>query len=548
LTVDGEGSLIESRYTMESVGTRSERATATRNRRVESSLSRPEAAEVLVALERILSNGDFDGSPRSRAFLRFVVEETLAGRQEALTQDAIASRVFHRRDDFDATIDPIVRIQAGRLRRSLERYYLMAGIGDAVRIELPRGSYVPMLRRAAPAESLSPGNPALAVDDWPCVVLLPVETEPVNPDLGPLAARFRDQLVLELGRYRDVRVVVTSDGEREGSSSHEYELSARLARDPSGCWVTSLLADRGTGAQVWAQSFRGEPDVSDRFFEETARVVAARVASEHGVVAQRLWVEQRKRPSVEPTAYGAILRSYNFFFNREAAGLVPAVEALKGVVKAEPECGLAWVQLSRLYTANIANEYLAIDTPVEQALHYARQGVRLDATSQRARGALAYALLLNGELAACRAEAQNALDLNPDSLVYLESIGWLMTLAGDWERGPALVRKAVERNPHCMPVAFHALWADHLRRDELEAAYQAAQQYSEAVFWRPLMRACCLGLLERPSEAAREVAELLVIKPDFARRGLTLIGRLVKLPDLLDRVVCGLAKVGVALD
>ena len=523
------------------------RDTLVRRRRMESDTSSPESADVRAELERMLSNGDFDGSPRSRAFLRFIVEETLAGRQEALTQDAIATRVFHRRDDFDPTIDPIVRIQAGRLRRSLERYYLMAGAGDPVRIELPRGSYVAALRWAAPAEGPPPGKPALVVDDWPCVVLLPVETAPANPGLDALAARFRDQLVLELGRYRDVRVVVASDGEREGSSAREYELSARLSRDPGGCWVTILLADRGTGAQVWAQAFRADPDVSDRFYEETARVVAARVASEHGVVAQRLWVEQRKDPPAEPTAYGAILRSYKFFFNRDPADFVPAVEALKGVLKAEPECGLAWVQLSRLYTANIANEYLRVDTPVEEALAYAQRGVRLDPTSQRARGALAYALLLKGELAACRAEAQNALDLNPDSLVYLESIGWLMTLAGDWEGGPPLVRKAVERNPHCMPVAFHALWADHLRRGELDAAHQAAQQYSEVTFWRPLMRACCLGLLGRRSEAAREVGELLVDKPDFARRGRTLIGRLVKLPDLLDRVVCGLAKVGVAL-
>ena len=100
-------------------------------------------------LERILASADFDASPRSRAFVRFIVEETLAGRQEQLTQTAIATRVFGRREDFDPTVDPIVRIQAGRLRRSLERYYLMSGAEDPVRIELPRGTYVPVARSAA---------------------------------------------------------------------------------------------------------------------------------------------------------------------------------------------------------------------------------------------------------------------------------------------------------------------------------------------------------------------------------------------------------------
>src|SRR6185295_9799015 len=108
----------------------------------------PGARAVRRQIERILASPDFDAPRRSREFLGFVVEEALAGRGEAITQGSIAVRVFGRSDDFDATVDPIVRIQAGRLRRSLERYYLLAGQEDAVRIELPRGSYVPVFRGA----------------------------------------------------------------------------------------------------------------------------------------------------------------------------------------------------------------------------------------------------------------------------------------------------------------------------------------------------------------------------------------------------------------
>ncbi len=515
-------------------------------RRVESSIPSPKSGDVLAALDRVLSDGDFDGSPRSRAFLRFIVEETLAGRQEGLSQEEIASRVFHRREDFDPTVDPIVRIQAGRLRRSLERYYLLAGARDPVRIELPRGTYVPRLHWARPPESHRDGERQPTVDDWPSLVVLPVEA--AGAELMALADRFREQLALEMGRYSDVRVVVADGHGRQGASAREYELSVRLARDPGGPSANAMLVNRPTGAQVWAEAYRGGAEIGDAFYEETARVVAARVASEQGIVAQGLWVEQRKRPPAEPTPYGAVLCSYRFFFNRDEADFVPAIEALESVVAAQPECGLAWVELARLYCANIANEYVPLETPVEQALAHAQRGVRLDPTGQRARSALAYALLLKGELALSRTEAQSVLSLNPNSLVYLESIGWLMTLAGDWERGPALVRKAMQRNPHHLQVAFHALWADHLRRDEFDAAYQAALRFSDALYWRPVMRACCLGHLGRRSEAMRDVGELLRFKPHFARRGRTLISRLVRLPDLLDRVVDGLAKVGIALD
>jgi adenylate cyclase len=509
----------------------------------------PPVEEVLDGLERILASGDFDASPRSRAFVRFIVEETLAGRQEGLTQAAIAVRVFGRREDFDPTVDPIVRIQAGRLRRSLERYYLLTGASDPVRIELPRGTYVPVLRWVSPHEKAATERSPEAVDDWPSVVVLPFQSATRDPELDEAAARFRDQLVVEMGRYRDVHVVLRSERDKPGSSLREFELSGWLSRDEGGRWLTARLLDRRTEHQVWAQEYRGGSDVSSVFYEETARVVAARVASEHGVVAQGLWVEQRKRPPAEPTPYGAILRSYQYFFNRDPADLAPAIEALKRVVAAEPECSLAWVQLSRLYCVNYQYEIAPFDTPIDDALALAERGVRLDSTGQRARAALAFALLLNRELAASRAEAQNALDLNRDSLVYLESIGWVMTLCGDWEGGSALIRRAIAQNPHHMPVAFHGLWAYHLRRGEVDEAFQAAQQYRDpAFFWRPLTRACCLGHLGRLPEARREVADLLNGTPDFARRGRTLIGRPIKFPDLFDRIVDGLAKAGLVLD
>ena len=352
-----------------------------------------------------------------------------------------------------------------------------------------------------------------------------------------------------MGRYRDVRVVLRDERDKPGESPSAFELSGRLSRDEGGRRLSAQLLDRRNESQVWGQEYRGGSEASSAFYEETARVVAARVASEQGVVAQELWVRQRKQPPAEPSLYGAILRSYQFFLNRDPADFVPAVEALKRVVAAEPECSLAWVQLARLYCVNYTQEVAPVDTPIDEALAMAQRGVRLDPTGQRARGALAFALLLKGEIAASRAESQNALDLNPDSLVYLESIGWLMMLAGDWERGLALVRKAIARNPHHMPIAFHGLWADHLRRGEIDEAYQAALLFRDPVpFWRPAMRACSLAHLGRVPEARVEVEELLRAKPDFARRGRTLIGRLIKFPDLLDRIADGLAKAGLALD
>ncbi|MGZ9020618.1 MAG: hypothetical protein ACXW3S_11800 [Rhodoplanes sp.] len=98
-------------------------------------------------LARVLASPDFDAPERNRRFLRYVVEETLAGRGDRIKAYGIAVAVFDRDGSFDAQSDPIVRIEASRLRRSLERYYLLAGGNDPVRIEIPKGAYVPAFHR-----------------------------------------------------------------------------------------------------------------------------------------------------------------------------------------------------------------------------------------------------------------------------------------------------------------------------------------------------------------------------------------------------------------
>jgi len=104
----------------------------------------PEA--VRAALHRIVTCPEFDASERNRRFLQYVVEETLAGRTERIKAYSIATSVFGREPDFDPQTDPIIRIEASRLRRSLERYYLTTGRADQVHIDIPKGSYVPTFR------------------------------------------------------------------------------------------------------------------------------------------------------------------------------------------------------------------------------------------------------------------------------------------------------------------------------------------------------------------------------------------------------------------
>jgi len=109
--------------------------------------SAPESSEakavILSELEKILDSPPFRGSSRRKEFLSYVVHHSLEGHHELLKERIIGAEVFHRDADYATGDDPVVRVQAGEVRRRLEQYYYTASPDLPVRIEIPLGSYCP---------------------------------------------------------------------------------------------------------------------------------------------------------------------------------------------------------------------------------------------------------------------------------------------------------------------------------------------------------------------------------------------------------------------
>jgi Tol biopolymer transport system component len=110
-----------------------------------------EVAEIRAALAEIDSSGPFIQSGRMRRFLSFVVEKAIAGESDHLKETVIGMEVFDRQPGYDPKVDPVVRNEARRLRAKLDEYYRLEQAPRAVRIGLPKGSYVPTFERVAPA-------------------------------------------------------------------------------------------------------------------------------------------------------------------------------------------------------------------------------------------------------------------------------------------------------------------------------------------------------------------------------------------------------------
>jgi hypothetical protein len=122
---------------------------------------KPADAGIRAALERVVASSGLGKSPKLVSFLRFVVEAELSGQSRQTKPYTIATDTLGRDARFDPQADPIVRVEAGRLRRTLEHYYATEGRGDPIVIELPSGGYVPLFR-----SNIAPHGAVARMRDW----------------------------------------------------------------------------------------------------------------------------------------------------------------------------------------------------------------------------------------------------------------------------------------------------------------------------------------------------------------------------------------------
>jgi hypothetical protein len=123
---------------------------------------------VLDALERVTTSPALRRSPQLISFLSYVVREELAGRGNRIKSYTIATDALGRPSCFDPARDPIVRVEARRLRSELDAYYSGPGSADPVRITVPTGSYRPQFTAQLRNPESEPQRRATG-SDWPAL-------------------------------------------------------------------------------------------------------------------------------------------------------------------------------------------------------------------------------------------------------------------------------------------------------------------------------------------------------------------------------------------
>lgn len=468
----------------------------------------PTADEVCRQVKRILTSEEFHAPKRGRNFLEFVVNETLAGRSDFLKAFTIANVVFGREASFDPQNDPVVRIEAGRIRKALERYYLVAGDRDDVVITVPKGGYVPHFEYARGAlaptepietsdnaqnveyedqshsleETLRPGlvtviglGTALAVvlallaftfvsssrhdptaalpsthPEPKVVVEFFAESSPADVGLD-IARGLRDDIIGQLAQFDDI-VVVADPRRDEHVGAADYILQGNVQIDGSRLRAAARLVHQVDGAVIWANNFDGDLQDQNQLViqGDFARKIANAIAQPYGAIFQTDTHKLARAAQTEHrSAYECTLAYSSYRQTMTAQSHSAARECLQQATQRFPGDAASWALLSMVYLDEIRFRY-TLDTssstqPLAMASAAVERAASLAPDDPRVLQAQMLVSFFRGDIDEALKAGTAAYAANPDDVEVAGEYGLRLAMSGKWQSGCELLSIALNK-------------------------------------------------------------------------------------------------------
>jgi len=317
-------------------------------------------------------------------FLRFCVEETLADRASEIKEFTLGLGVFDRPVDFDPRTDPIVRVEARRLRDKLANYYRNEGAGDELILELPKGGYAPRLQvRVGSKKDVEPPPAPLPPEPARSIRLAVLPFENLGNRAGDyFSGGLSEELIHLLTRIQGLEVIAWTTSARLAAAESMFDrldlqyYIRGAVRTASGnqVRVSVQLVEVAARRYVWSEVY--ERPVGDLLAMESeiAQAIAARLQVS-------FTIPKRKLP---PPAHGSEEHSLylmgRFHTNRRTAeGMAKAVECFERAIAMRPEFALAYAGLSEAYSLLAVYGARAPGEVVPQARAAAMRALELDA-------------------------------------------------------------------------------------------------------------------------------------------------------------------------
>jgi len=530
-------------------------------------LNQPNAAAVRAQVEQMTASTVFRNSPQLATFLWFIVEAQLRGKGERLKGYTIGVEVLRRNTNFDPQVDPIVRVEATRLRRALERYYAGPGAGDAIMISLPRGGYVPRIgwrsahdgAEASPtAEPAAPPQPRLQSGNGmptlrvaPFVVLgtpqmRAVSIEAIGSKLAEAFALF--DIINILAAAPPVARTAPGGGPQPFARS-DYRLDGVIEYRGDTVDLRFRLIDESDATVIWSRSFEGLSCTEDceRTEQEIILQLATTIVQPFGVISAN---DRAKRISTGKldVRYCCLLEAGDALRTYDPAAHARVREGLEHLVTVDPNFAAGYTTLGIFYSREYHTGFGARpgdSPPLDRALKAVRRGIELRPQNARGYHILFNILFFLGENDGGIQTAEKATGLNRYDLLIPADFGGRLICAGRIERGMEILRKAVAA-ASILPGWYHfyLFLAHYVRGNWPDARYQAAQITSDSYVYGQLAKAIVAHRDGDTAETERAVKAIVSAQPSWREDPRREIGKSVTAPEIADRLTADLLATG----
>ncbi|HKC24782.1 MAG TPA: protein kinase, partial [Thermoanaerobaculia bacterium] len=371
-----------------------------------------------------------------------------------------------------------------------------------------------------------------------------------DAEMESFADGLGEEIATGLSRFRYLSVVASASTSRDAALGARYVLEGSIRKGGSALRVSAQLIDADSGARLWAEAYNRDLQASDLFTvqDDVAARIVATVADSYGVLVHSIRAAMRQKDDADLTP---VEWQFQYFAYREQ--ITPASHAaletrLDRALKRDGKQSELWACLAQIYVDQYAFGFGGDASSLDRALAAARRAVELDRANQFALVSLAQVHFFRRDLAAFGPTAERAMALNPLNTDAVGILGLQIVHTGEFERGTAIVLRAMELNPnHAGWMHFAPLW-NHFHEGEYEQALERANRVDvPGLFWPYLVVAAACGHLDRRADAEAAVRDLLALDPDFAAHARANIQSWHFASGLLEPLLEGLRKAGLAI-
>ncbi len=566
---------------------------------------KPTAEETRNQVQKILNSTTFSRADRLKRFLDYIVEESLADRADRIKGYSIAIEVFDRAPDFDPQNDPIVRVEASRLRKKLAIYYKEEGKLDSVFIGLPKGAYIPEIvfsenkktsssdLKLLPKEKFTNHKRWFSIpkSSWgmpvflialtliagyfsfvgvsqpqlsnsiikPVIAVVPFQTTGEHSQNNNFEKELSEEIAARLSQFSDLTIITRKDDSgsvveiqpiNQGIDIN-YILKGNIRNTGKKIRITTQLLDAVNGSYVWTSTYEIDPD-QDNLYEVqdtiTAQIVGALGAS-HGIMTKVGLEKIRGIENAFLSAQDCTLRVHDYYRTLRSEKHLSVRTCLERATLDEPDHTRALTSLGLMYLDEHRYGFNQRPDSLERALKVVRHSIDLEPDNQFAHSVLAKIYFHRKEMDRFFAEAEYALKLNPDKSEVLASLGQYFIYAGQQERGLSLVEKAMDLNPSYPDWYHFSLFFEHYRQGQFDRALKEIKQIEMPNYWGTYQAlTLAYAQLGEKDKAQKALEDLLNLYPKFPEEIVTL-WRNRNIPETeIALIVDGLRKAGLKVN